>query len=207
MRIYILRHGETAMNAKAVMQGRMNEPLNENGRDLAVITGRAIKHIRFDRCICSPLIRARETAEIILRESGNDIPTVYDDRIQEISFGVMEGKKLTDMGEAGMRFYKDPLRFEGFDGGETVLDVCKRTKGFLDELVAKDDGLTYLVSTHGCAMRAMVNHLLPDPSDYWLGHAPYNCSFTIIDAEGGNARISDIDKVFYDPKLIVDHYK
>ena len=207
MRIYILRHGETAMNAKAVMQGRLNEPLNENGRELAVITGRAIKHIRFDRCICSPLIRAKETAEIVLRESENHIPTVYDERIQEISFGVMEGKKLTDMGEEGLRFYKDPLNFNGFERGESVVDVCKRTKEFLDELVAKDDGLTYLISTHGCAMRAMINHLLPDPSDYWLGHAPYNCSFTIIDAEGGKAQISEIDKVFYDPSMIVDHYK
>ena len=143
----------------------------------------------------------------MLRESDNLIPTVYDDRIQEISFGVMEGKKLTDMGEEGIRFYKDPLNFKGFEQGESVLDVCKRTKEFLDELVAKDDGLTYLISTHGCAMRAMVNHLLPDPSDYWLGHAPYNCSFTIIDAEGGKPHIVEIDKVFYDQSLIVDHYK
>jgi broad specificity phosphatase PhoE len=31
MKIYIIRHGETALNAKGVMQGRIDEPLNENG--------------------------------------------------------------------------------------------------------------------------------------------------------------------------------
>ena len=39
MIIYIVRHGETVLNAKGVMQGRLNEPLNQNGRDLAEMTG------------------------------------------------------------------------------------------------------------------------------------------------------------------------
>ncbi len=206
MKIYIIRHGETALNARAVMQGRLNEPLNDNGRDLAFTTGKAMKGIRFDRCICSPLIRAKETAEIILRESENHIPIEYDDRILEISFGIMEGKQLAEMGEEGLKFYKDPLNFKGFEGGESVRDVCQRTGDFLKELVARDDGLTYFVSTHGCAMRAMMNWLSDTPDDYWLGHAPYNCSFTIIEAEGGKAVIEAIDKVYYDPSLIVDHY-
>jgi broad specificity phosphatase PhoE len=39
MKIYIIRHGETALNAKGVMQGRIDEPLNENGRNLAARPG------------------------------------------------------------------------------------------------------------------------------------------------------------------------
>lgn len=206
MRLYILRHGETASNAKAVMQGRLDEPLNENGRELARITGEAIKGLRFDACISSPLCRAMETAGILLRESGNDNEIIIDERLIEIDFGDCEGRKISEMGEEGLRFYKDPLHFPGFPNGESVRDVCKRTQEFLTELTAKDDGRTYLISTHGCAMRAMINHISPDPADYWLGHAPYNCSFTIVDAKGGKAHIVDIDRVYYDPSLIVDHY-
>ena len=64
MTIYVLRHGETALNAKGVMQGWLNEPLNENGRALAALTGRAMaaRGIRFDFCVSSPLARAKETA-------------------------------------------------------------------------------------------------------------------------------------------------
>ena len=207
MKIYIVRHGETALNAKAVMQGRLDEPLNENGRALAALTGQAMKGFRFACCISSPLNRAIETAEIILRESGNDIPISLDDRILELDFGDLEGKKLSEMGEEGTLFYTDPFHFAGFPNGETIPDVCKRTQEFLKELVAKDDGKTYLISTHGCAMRAMVNYLSEDPADYWCGHAPYNCSFTILEAEGGEARIIDVDKVYYDHALIVDHFK
>ncbi len=206
MLIYILRHGETALNSKGVMQGRLNEPLNQSGRDLAEMTGRAIKGIHFDCCISSPLARAKETAKIILRESGNDIPIKLDDRIIEIDFGDMEEKKITEMGEEGHKFFYDPFHFAGFPNGETIQDVCNRTQEFLKELIARDDGKTYLISTHGCAMRGMVNYLSENPADYWLGHAPYNCSFTIVEAEGGKARITDIDRVYYDLSLIVDHY-
>ena len=56
MRIYIVRHGETDLNAKGVMQGWLDEPLNDAGRQLAAITGREMQGIHFDECISSPLI-------------------------------------------------------------------------------------------------------------------------------------------------------
>ena len=207
MKIYIVRHGETVLNAKGVMQGRLDEPLNKNGRDLAEMAGKAMKGIRFDCCISSPLDRAKETAKIILRESENDIPIDIDDRLIEVDFGDMEGKKITEAGDAVLKFYYDPLHFAGFPNGESIQDACGRTQELLKGLIAEDDGKTYLISTHGCAMRGMVNYLSDDPTDYWFGHAPYNCSFTIVEAEGGKARITDIDKVYYDPDLIVDHFK
>jgi broad specificity phosphatase PhoE len=189
------------------MQGCLDKPLNQNGRDLAVITGKAMKGICFDRCISSPLIRAKETAEIILRESGNTTEIEYDDRIREIDFGDLEGKSLSEMGEDGNLFYTDPFRFAGFPNGERISDLCERTQAFIKELTAKDDGKSYLISTHGCAMRAMVNDLRDDPSDFWYGHAPYNCSVTIVEAKNGAARITEVDKVYYDKSLIKDHFK
>lgn len=207
MKIYILRHGETTLNSKGVMQGWLDEPLNDNGRKLAEITGQAMKGIHFDECISSPFIRATETAEIILRESGNAVDMKTDDRIREINFGDLEGKSLSELGNEGYQFYMDPFHFAGFPNGECVRDVCERTQAFLKELISKDDGKVYLISTHGCAMRAMVNYLKDDPSDYWYGHAPYNCSFTIIETENGIPKITAVDEVYYDKSLIVDHFK
>ena len=39
MKLYIIRHGETRLNALGCLQGWTDEPLNQNGKDLAVITG------------------------------------------------------------------------------------------------------------------------------------------------------------------------
>ena len=163
--------------------------------------------MHFDHCISSPLDRAMETAKLILRESGNDIPIITDERLLEMNFGDLEGKMISEMGEEADRFHMDPFHFAGFPNGENIYEVCDRTQAFLKELISKDDGKTYLISTHGCAMRGMVNFLFEDSSDYWRGRVPYNCSFTIIDAKNGEARISDVDKVYYDPELIVDHFK
>ena len=207
MKIYIIRHGETDMNAKGVMQGRMNSKLNESGIKLAYLTGQAMKGISFDCCISSPLDRAMETAKIILKESGNDLPIEIDERLLEIDFGDMEGRKLSEMGEAGLLFYNDPFSFPGFNNGERIQDVCERTQDFLKELIKKDNGKTCFISTHGCAMRAMTNFLIENTDDFWCGHAPYNCSVTIIEAENGKPSLITMDKVYYDKSLIVDHYK
>jgi broad specificity phosphatase PhoE len=189
------------------MQGWVDPPINRSGRELAALTGQAMRDIRFDRCISSPLSRARETAEIVLRESGNEIPITTDDRIREMSCGDIEEKSITEMGDAARLFFVDPFRFPGFPNGETIQDLCSRTQEFFRELTAADDGKTYLISTHGCAMRAMLNYLFDNPSDYWRGHAPYNCAVCIVEADGGTPRVTELDKVYYDQSLIVDHYK
>ncbi len=207
MKLYILRHGETDLNTKGVMQGWLDAPLNRNGRSLAVLTGQGMRGIAFDKCISSPLIRATETAQIVLRESKNDIPIQTDDRIREINFGAMEGRTIAEMGEAGALFFKDPFRFPGFPGGETIRGVCERTQAFLKSLIAQDDGKTYLICTHGCATRAMLNFLYENPADFWRGHPPYNCCVNIVFAEQNRPKLVAADKVYYDERLIVNHYK
>lgn len=211
MRIYIIRHGETERNKAGVLQGWTDDPLNEAGRELAAITGRNMRPVKFDVCISSPLKRARETAEIVLRESGNgSVPVEFDDRIREISFGIMENHRLDcgliPLSEARL-FLTDPFQCKRFPGGENVRDVAARTQEFLKELCARDDGKTYLVTLHGCCVRAMLNMLYEDPQNYWHGRVPYNCAVNIVDAEKGSIRLIEDDKLYYDPSLAVDRYK
>lgn len=205
MQIYILRHGETKANVDGSLQGWSNDPLNENGIRLAEITGRAMKGIKFDYCISSPLIRAKETAEIILRESGNkDIQINTDERIKEINFGAYE-RINTKAPEVGL-FFSDPFSCPQFPSGENVQLVMKRTQEFLKELAAKDDDRTYLITTHGCALRAMLNFLYDGPSDYWHGHVPYNCCVNIVEARDGMIHLVADDKIYYPTEMAVDRY-
>lgn len=69
MRLYIVRHGETAWNRERRLQGHSDVPLNEQGLALASLTGKALSGIPFDLCIAGPLMRPRQTALCILKEN------------------------------------------------------------------------------------------------------------------------------------------
>ena len=90
--LYIMRHGKTEWNELHKLQGRTDIPLNENGRKMAREAGKRYREIHFDICYCSPLIRAKETAELVLE--GRIVPIVTDDRLMEMCFGEYEGKQL-----------------------------------------------------------------------------------------------------------------
>ena len=211
MYIYVIRHGETYANLNGYFQGWTDDPLTDNGRRLAVITGKRIKEkgIKFDCCYSSPLSRAKETADIVLRESGNEIPVILDDRLKEVNMGDWEKKHFRD-GEREVDkdqmelMYLDPFAFGGCPNGEQFTEVIERSQELLNEIIARDDDKTYLLATHGVTFRCILNSLYEDPSDLWQGVLPYNCAVSIIEAKGGKAKLIEDNIVFYDEKDIVD---
>lgn len=222
MKIYIIRHGETRANKDGLLQGQSNFDINEYGVELAGITGRGMRDIRFDAVYSSPLSRALHTAEIVLQESGNgdgtgaDGPEILlDDRIKEISMGDWELKKFRP-GESevplelSMQFLKNPLGMGRMPGGESVEDVMVRTEEFLREMAAECAAAgceNVLVSTHGCAIRAMLHFLYDDQSDYWQGNVPFNCCVNILETDGTEFSFVEKDKVYYSEEQIVDRYE
>ena len=108
MQIYIVRHGETSANGEGYLQGWSNDLLNDNGRMLVEITGQGIKGTSFDCWISSPLSRPKETAEIILQESGNDTPIEFDNRIKEINIGTFERISIISDRKA-IQFLNNPI--------------------------------------------------------------------------------------------------
>ena len=80
MLLYIVRHGETDWNKSHRVQGRTDIPLNDYGRRLAEETAEGMKDIQIDIGMTSPLLRAKETAQIILK--GRDVPLYDEARLQ-----------------------------------------------------------------------------------------------------------------------------
>ena len=138
MTVYLIRHGETDYNKQKFLQGRSNISLNECGRELAEITGRALQDVTFDYVYSSPLNRAMETAKLLL--NSKNIPIIPEERIIEISFGEHEGKSFhpehfTISDKDFMNFFKAPERYQIPAGGESFEEVIKRTGDFWPELV------------------------------------------------------------------------
>ena len=210
MKIYIVRHGETEANEQGRLQGWSDDPLNELGIKLAEETGKAMKGLRFDAAFSSSLSRAHDTAEIILRESGNDVPIQIDDRIKEICMGDFEGRKFRP-GECEVdpvyvnQFLTEPASCPAFPNGESLRGVMDRSQAFLKELGTKEYE-SVLVATHGCALRCMLNFLYENKNDFWHGHVPYNCCVNIVEAKDGELKLIGDDVIMYDKSLCVDRY-
>lgn len=201
MLLYIVRHGVTEWNRQKRVQGVMDIPLAEDGIRLARLTGEALKEIHFDVCFTSPLERAVQTAKCVLGD--RDIPVLPDRRIQEIDFGVLEGTHFRD--EKGQviskpmeLFFNDPLNYPRPENGENISDILARTREFWLEKTG-DEALadkTVLVSSHGCAVRALLQNVYQDPEDFWHGSVPPNCSVNIVEVKDGKPRMLEQDKVF-----------
>ena len=68
MKIVVIRHGTTDWNDKNLAQGSTDNPLNERGMEQARITGKRLRGMGITKIYSSPLIRARQTSQIIAQE-------------------------------------------------------------------------------------------------------------------------------------------
>lgn len=211
MYIYVIRHGETDANKNAIIQGHYDAPLNDNGINLAKITGEKLKGIKFDACFSSRLARAKKTCELILEYSDNKgLDIKYDDRLLEVNLGDWEGKsaKLEDKEVPTLKlkcFLNNPLFASRPKNGETCIEVIKRTSSFLDE-ISKLNYENILVSSHGFAIRAMLNRFYKNRLDFWHKHIPPNCAVNIIEVNNGKMKLIEEDKIYYDKKLTKDFF-
>ncbi len=169
--LYVMRHGKTDWNKVYKLQGRTDIPLNDEGRQMAERAAAEYADVHFDICYCSPLIRARETAEILLR--GRNVPIVTDDRLVEMSFGIYEGKEIS---------FSDPecpinqlfLHPEDYTvpvrDGESLDELFARTGEFLEEVVMGQvrAGKDVLIVGHGAMNSSIVCRILNKPrADFW----------------------------------------
>ena len=215
MKIYVVRHGETENNRKGILQGWLDASINDNGILLAELTGKALKDVAFDVVFCSPLKRAKETAEILLKENKVTSLTaddmIFDERIKEISFGDWEGMVVrgenVNIPEMEYEFFlKDAYNFVGGPNGESIQHLLDRTGDFYNDIISRPElaDKTILVSTHGCALRALLNQVYVDKTDYWHGKVPENCAVNIIEVEDGKGKLVGDDLTFYDKGLCVN---
>ena len=134
--LYVIRHGKTEWNVLHKLQGRTDVPLNEEGRRMAEAAREEYRDVHFDICFCSPLIRARETAEILLRD--RNIPILTDGRLMEMGFGSYEGLEnsfqIPDC-PVNVLFYTPELYTSPPGGAESLDALFARTGEFLRERI------------------------------------------------------------------------
>lgn len=164
--LYYVRHGETDWNVEHRLQGHRDTLLNAKGRRQAEHCGNLLRELLVrdgfvpQDCnyVASPLLRARETMELV-REALDLDPDAYevDPRLTEISFGEWEGLTFPEIAARDPRLLDERER-DKWDfkppGGESYRDVTVRV-GAWYATVDRD----MVVAAHGGVARALIAYL------------------------------------------------
>jgi ribonuclease H / adenosylcobalamin/alpha-ribazole phosphatase len=158
-RLILLRHGATVWNAEGRYTTRTDLPLSEAGRAQARASAAALADAGIDRVLCSPLRRARETAEAVAGAQTGPRPAVaVDERLTEIDAGPFEGLTPSEIdagplaaAHAAWRADTDPVTPAG---AETLESAAARAAAFF-AAVRELDGTT-LAATHGSLTRVLI---------------------------------------------------
>jgi len=143
----LVRHGRTAANAEARLQGRIDNPLDDTGRDQARAIGRAV--IDVDVLVASPLERAVDTAALAFPGMEPRI----DPRWLELDYGDLDGLRAGDVPmETWQRWRAEP-DFRP-PGGGTLVELGRRVREALEQLAPDASTGHVVVVTHVSPIKA-----------------------------------------------------
>lgn len=205
MKLYLVRHGQTDWNRARKLQGCTDIPLNEYGRYVAELTREGLKEVAFDVAFTSPLIRAKETAEIILKD--RNVPIIEEERIIEVNFGAYEGEDFRLGDENLQNFFARPELYYPVNGSESMESILERTGTFLSELYAnpKYQDSTILITTHGAALCGLLCNIKKwEIADFWKGGLHKNCGLSIVEVTDGVPKILEEAMIVYDEKKLLE---
>ena len=147
----VLRHAPTIWNAGGRLQGLTDIPLSPEG-EAAARTWRLPPPADGWRRMCSPLLRARRTAELVQPSA----PVTVDSRLREMSFGVWEGKSVAQLRAEGGETFAAAERL-GLDfrppGGESPRLTMERLAAWTREIAV---GEPVVAISHKAAIRALL---------------------------------------------------
>jgi broad specificity phosphatase PhoE len=173
VRLLVVRHGRTASNAEGRYQGSIDTDLDDVGVAQAHALDGALPR-DLDLVVCSPMRRARRTAEILC--AARDLPLVVDARFRERSVGIYEGLTVAEIRERHPDLWARNVTrrwAEAPPDGESIGALFARLAAGLAALRDEHgDGRVVLVA-HGFvskALRAICTGRYDDYFDWLLGN-------------------------------------
>ncbi len=188
-RFLLVRHGETDWNRAGKFQGQIDVPLNDNGRNQASLAAEFLKTVEIDFAFTSPMLRPKETAQIILKDRSSLILN-EDADLREIGHGLWEGKfeaeiKAEYPGELE-RWQSHPESVQ-MPEGENLQDVWTRATAAWQRLLQQvgNQPQTGIVVAHDATNKVLLCHLLGlGLADIWKIKQG-NGAVTVIDYPDG----------------------
>jgi probable phosphoglycerate mutase len=173
-RLLLVRHGETDWNRQGRFQGQIDVPLNATGQQQGAKAAEFLQDVPIQQAFSSPLLRPKETAEIILQQHPGVVLELVDD-LKEISHGLWEGKLEAEIREEFpdlLQQWKTTPAVVQMPEGENLQQVWRRAIAGWQKIVhtcaQSDTPITALVVAHDAINKAILCSLFGlDPSGFW----------------------------------------
>lgn len=167
MKLLVVRHGQTQANAEHRYLGALDAPLNAVGLQQAHETAKKLLGT-IDVMYCSPLIRARQTAEVIAKVTGLSFQVVP--AFRERNVGVYEGLTKEEAQVTFPELWAKNITRQwdaAPDGGEAISTVFTRVGESLNDVVNTHRQETVLLVAHGFVAKVLRALVLADTSDFF----------------------------------------
>ncbi len=165
MIVELIRHGRTALQAERRYQGRTDAPLSPEGRAVLRRSERPVA-----RVYVSPLLRARQTAEILFPGAEQIVIEAF----AEMDFGAFEGRNYIEMEhDADYRAWVEGGCRGRCPGGESKDEFCARVcDGFCELMDRASDAGELVIVAHGGTMMAVMERFGLPKRDYFAWQRP-----------------------------------
>lgn len=191
-RVIIVRHGQSSYNAQKIIQGRCDKSvLTDQGIIDAQQLGKVLKEVEIDAFYCSPLQRAKKTAEII-SSSLTHSPTLQPtEQLMEIDLPLWEEMKkdvVRSKFADDYRQWKDnPQDFKMVVAGKDhypVHSLYQQAQNFWQEAIAQHQGETILIVAHNGINRCLIMSAIGISVDRYHSIQQSNCCINILNFTG-----------------------
>lgn len=192
----VIRHGQTTWNVEGRMQGQLDSPLTDMGREQAAALSNYLNLDDYDAILTSPIGRAYETARIL--KGDHSIPIIKENALAEMNIGKWQGMLHTEVkelhGELHHNFWEEPHLYKTDElGGEDFSDIVKRVGGMLEGFCQEQENKRFLLVSHTIAIKAIVTYVEDKPLEkFWKGQYIAPTSTTHIEVENGMCHIHNV---------------
>jgi phosphoserine phosphatase len=190
VRLLLVRHGETEWNRQTKFQGQIDVPLNDNGRSQSRKAAEFLQDIKLDFAFSSPMLRPKETAEIILQPHPQ-IELQLLDGLREIGHGLWEGKLETEIEQTypgQLERWRTVPQEVQMPEGENLQQVRDRSIASWQQIVTsalQNPAQTGLVVAHDATNKVLLCHVLGLDNKYFWNFRQGNGAVSVIDYPQG----------------------
>lgn len=199
--LYLIRHGATANNTARpprIQGGGIDTELSDEGIKQARRAAGALAEVELAAVYCSPMRRARQTAEIVAASRGltvTDVPA-----LREVNVGRWEGKTWPEIAaeepEPHRLFLDDPAA-HGYAGGENLTKLLTRVEPALDQILRQHTGQSVAVVAHNVVNRVYLATLLGVPLSLARTLRQDNCGLNLVRLRGDRRDVMMLNSLLH----------